>query len=111
MKSKLQDLCEQAGLETRSYSGRAMYGKSCLGVVVGSFGEFLSPLMEALEGVVDLDDKATLNDYLFELREKFMDLRTDNMGHDIIIYFPRTPFEDEDSEDDLEEDEETDHPV
>lgn len=54
-KSKLQELIEEAGFVCCSYSGRAMYGERCLGVVIeggpssnpANLGAFISALVEA----------------------------------------------------------------
>ena len=69
---------EDAGYEARSYSGRCMYGRCCVGVVVSE-----SPL--------DLGVK--LGVALLSMNEEFdpSDLpgaSQDSMGRDVIVYWP-----------------------
>jgi len=91
----------------RSYSGRGMSGQTCLGVTGSSLGDFMSAVMGAFvqrcsdspeaeggEGVVV--SEATL-DLGNAIAEALGTVRTDNMGRDIIIYFPRVPFVEEDA--------------
>lgn len=83
VKSRLQQICEDAGIPVRSYSGRGMYGQTCLGIEPeGGVGELFSAVLEAVEG----------EDDTFELRDAFINLRTDSMGLGIIVYFPGMPF-------------------
>lgn len=85
-------------LRPRSYSGRAMYGRDCVGVVVprdvSSFQLAAAIAVALLDG--DCDEGP--NDV-----EDLADLRVceDNMGLDTIVYFPNVPYPQE-----LEEDEE-----
>jgi hypothetical protein len=101
-KITLQTLIENAGLEPYSYSGRAMYGKTCLAVNLDNgLGEFISAIMtEALENAD--------NDDIFDVARAFESMRTDSMGRGIVVYFPGVPFEGDDSEDDEDEDDEDD---
>jgi hypothetical protein len=63
----LQEKLEAAGLRTREYSGRGMYGKMCLGVVAKSsvavFASGLSP-------------------------QEIRTACTDSMGHEVVVYWP-----------------------
>lgn len=98
-KSALQVELENAGLETRSYSGRGMFGRSCLGTEA-DLGEFLVVLVYG-----------TNDENQDELAETVQNIRTDSMGLGGIFYFPGTKYvsdeEDEDEEDaDDEEDSE-----
>ncbi len=89
--SKLQQILEDAGFETRSYSGRAMYGKSCLGVEVArgqSLGELFATIIENVEE----DDR-------YEVAQQVRRLCTDSMGLGTIVYFPNVEFDDANSED------------
>jgi len=61
---------EDAGYEWRAYSGRAMYGKQCVGVVLK--GDF--DLWHLARNLRDINVEAP---------------RTDSMGHNIIVYWPR----------------------
>ena len=61
-----------------SYSGRAMYGKECLGLVC-TLGDLLN-FVTRLGYVVDADDE--VYDWITSVRE-------DNMGLGTIYYWPR----------------------
>lgn len=80
----LQAAIENAGYETRSYSGRGMYGKQCLGVVSEN----------TIETIVDIlrwafSEGTTENDDLYYALSKAMQsAKTDSMGQGYIIYFP-----------------------
>jgi hypothetical protein len=93
-----KELCEamsECGLKYRSYSGRGMYGKECVGFTTGyglsnrvelAFGYELSDCVElALTLKVTFDD-----DTIIKL---FRHARTDSMGQSTIIYFPRVEWD------------------
>lgn len=91
------DLCEiEANIYT-GYSGRAMYGKRCDGIVVKSFGDaFLFFLAlgqvashEMEELPLDGDEFDELEDAVIEMTQT---ARTDNLGSDVIVYFPGWAF-------------------
>lgn len=59
-----------------SYSGRAMYGDTCFGVICSSARAYTLFLLQ-----VSLED--------FDLAETLaLEARSDNMGRDMIYYFP-----------------------
>jgi len=64
-----------------SYSGRAMYGSTCFGVVLHDMSELLR-LFVALARVCD---RAGQHDLPGELAQS---LATDKLGLDMIFYFP-----------------------
>ncbi len=83
----LQLLIEEAGFECCSYSGRGMYGKQCLGVVLEGpheLDQLVSGVMEAC---------AQLNAYALPLCSAAMeDMCWDNMGLGTIYYWPNVPY-------------------
>ena len=88
----LQELIEDMGYETRSYSGRGMYGDECLGVTVED------PVVFALELGQEIGSNEEYDNF-----GKFNNLPRvswDSMGRDYIVYFPRVPFEGEESDED-----------
>ena len=89
-KHPVQEFFEDAGIECRSYSGRAMYGRQCLGVEVDSLGELFVSVLEGVEGEDDTQD----------LQRAFRDMRTDSMGLGVVVYFPSVPFVGDDEEED-----------
>ena len=89
----------------RSYSGRGMYGKSCLGFettrsqsAIRATAEIVGNLAETCEYDGDLE----LSDFL----EFFGDVREDSMGLGMIIYFPEISWDENWEESELEEDDE-----
>lgn len=94
----LQEFFQSIDYQTRSYSGRGMYGKACVGVEVsnGSVGNLFA---ECLVGIDEHLDKDELPAILEMLREAFSDMRTDSMGrNDTIVYFPNVKWEVSDDE-------------
>lgn len=94
----LQQLCEDLGYDTRSYSGRSMYGKECLGIDLDSgLGSFIGDVIRGLSEV----DSDTLLDHesAHDVAEAFDDMQTDDMGRGMIVYFPGTPFTDNECDD------------
>ena len=97
-KHVLQTLLEDAGVTgIRSYSGRGMSGRECLGVqlrALSGIGDILGPLLREI--VRDRDPDRTSD--AGEVAKAFEDVRTDDLGKGTIIYFPNVPFTDDDSE-------------
>ncbi len=109
--------------QVRSYSGRFMYGRNCIGVVLSNRGPFELGVMLASQlaqmvtrrdhtlGLVSRETESLLSD-LSEIQ-----VRQDSMGMNTIIYFPEFEWlpnlEEEfysDEEDEEEEDEEDNSP-
>lgn len=67
------------------YSGRYMYGKTCLGIVLQSYVE-IAKLAMALQTVLGDSPAADIVDHL----------ATDSMGLSMIAYFPGVTLEDDD---------------
>ena len=89
--------CDDLGLEVRSYSGRGMYGRSCVGV--NCDGNAFQTLARILIALAEQG-----NDGLDAAEHFTRDgaVASDSMGLGSIIYFPRLPWVDVDSEDDEE---------
>lgn len=99
-KHTLQLTLEELDYTTRSYSGRGMYGKECLGVELGALkdvGELVADLIEAAA-----DDPNCTSSIASAARQ----MSWDNLGLGIIVYFPSVPFVDVGTDD--REDEEND---
>jgi len=75
------ELLEEMELEPYSYSGRGMFGKSCVGVTVTNTTKFIFELG------LKIGSKHEEENYE-ELKEGFENIRTDNMGLDYVVYFP-----------------------
>ena len=81
----LQELIEDLGYETRSYSGRGMYGRECLGVTVDN------PIFFALE----LGQEIGANEDCGNWGKNLPRISWDSMGLDYIVYFPNVPYDEE----------------
>jgi hypothetical protein len=95
---KVKDLLEDAGHETRSYSGRAMYGRQCLAVVTDD---------EAADVVVDAMERCAMGgdvESVVELARFLHGSRTDSMGRGTVIYWPNIDWADCGAEEEEEDD-------
>ncbi|SIG31200.1 hypothetical protein [Mycobacteroides abscessus] len=83
----LDDLDEEVSAQVRDdYSGRGMYGNTCIGVVMGDL-RFLPAITAELAYIVgelaSSDDVIALTEFLWELPTE-----TDSMGRSTIVYWP-----------------------
>lgn len=79
----LKEYCENEGLNYReNYSGRGMYGKSCVAIDCDNPLETLAGIFAYL---VDSDDDIRGYDVLMALGAP----KTDNMGAGSVLYFPK----------------------
>jgi len=85
----LKRFIEDAGYETRSYSGRCMYGKSCIGFVIDD--SVLYAVASIVGNVEDFEER-------LNLVEVFQHVKTDSMGRGTIVYFPYVPYEEKHEE-------------
>jgi hypothetical protein len=90
MSKSFQEVLEDAGYETRDYSGRGMCGQKCLAVVTSdSIGQIFS---EVLYQLSSKDEDSNLH---FDCAKAFKKMCSDNMGHDMVYYFPGISYENE----------------
>ena len=84
-----------------SYSGRAMYGKSCVGLV-GSHEYCMKVVGFAIEDLAQtLLDSDEPDFYEFgQCVDALMRFRTDSMGFDVILYWPDLESLPDENEDD-----------
>lgn len=98
----LQKLIQNDGrFECRNYSGRGMYGKSCLGVIINrgeSFGDLFAHIIEGME-YFDVED-LTKEDLVMGIQT----MEYDSLGMDTIVYFRKVPFCEHDDEDEFDDD-------
>ena len=85
---KFIDTLEECGFEPRSYSGRGMYGKNCIGVATDDIFDLGFQVESALSG---------------EDIGHIPPCRTDSMGMDTIVYRPDLAWPEDDSDDTEEE--------
>ena len=82
------DALKSAGLEPRSYSGRGMFGKECVGAICGESTLAILDVIE--EAIGENDDPDATLDLIKELRR----FRTDSMGRtSMIMYWPHMTWE------------------
>ena len=87
VKSTVQALAEVAELRCRSYSGRGMYGRTCLAVTFDDGpGELFSALLTVLA------ETGTTQEACAELADAFRGMRTDSMGRGMVAYFPEIEY-------------------
>src|SRR5688572_24954961 len=98
--NKLIELIESTGhYEARSYSGRGMYGKYCVGVSVDNVYTFISNMLCV---VLDTED-STLIYHFARLLENTSD---DTLGYGYIVYWRSMTWPDDmidDSEDSIDD--------
>jgi hypothetical protein len=93
------------GIELRTYSGRGMDGKQCLGAVVDNERKFLVYLVEmALDlgyqqrdaqevgSTRDAPSEERADQDVQDFRRAVSGLRSDSMGQNTIYYFPNVLF-------------------
>lgn len=94
---KLIEALEEAGYEPRSYSGRGMYGRTCVGVTTDRYTpEFKLGVDVALAASAMFDDMDELVSFLEDLSGE--GCSTDSMGLGTITYFPSIPWPETDPE-------------
>lgn len=82
--------------KVRSYSGRCMYGRNCLGITCGTPSLVMMRLCEAAAELTrrEVDDAED-----FRVSELIRDeIREDSMGQESIVYFPRLEWDQEEYE-------------
>lgn len=73
------------------YSGRGMYGRSCLALVSDSIQELYTALVYSIE--MNKDEDILVSEILYDLQPKF-----DSMGTGYVMYFPGVIAEEEDDQ-------------
>lgn len=95
LQTMFEDLAEELGnddLSIRSYSGRGMYGKQCLGVYTDmNIGSLMAYVVRSLAGVASFDNQDA-EDASEEIAQAFENMQTDSMGLGTIVYFPNVKF-------------------
>ena len=87
----LQQILTDLGYETRSYSGRGMYGRKCLGVSMDAeerplkiAADVFEYLLDDMGGMSEADKK--------DILRAFKGACTDSLGLGSILYFPRIEY-------------------
>lgn len=88
-----QTLLEETSYIPQSYSGRGMYGRTCLSVSLNketTIGMFVGSILETLQYNIESYDYDM--DIFNEVREAFLNMQTDQMGMGIVVYFPEIKY-------------------
>ena len=88
----LVEVIESAGYETYSYSGRGMYGNSCVGFTVDREYSIFQAISQILE---DMDIGDGDNGGFYDFTAALRSAQMDSMGLDTVIYFPRVKWQEE----------------
>jgi hypothetical protein len=83
----LAEIISDAGHEPYAYSGRFMYGDTCLAVDGDNQTELVADIMAAAQHHEDAD--------LDSVADILKKARTDSMGMGIVMYWPSIKFEGE----------------
>jgi hypothetical protein len=76
----------------QSYSGRGMFGRKCLGLVVSSMAEMNRIIFDLGYSVgVELGENDE-NGFVEKVSVAVQNMQSDNMGMDFIYYFPTVEF-------------------
>lgn len=87
-------------LRPRSYSGRAMFGKDCVGVEIPCGVSAFELAAAIAEAFYDLDEDEAAGNIADLARLRVCE---DSMGRDMIVYFPQVAWPEGEVEDDDEE--------
>jgi len=90
-KHVLQRAIEALGIDVRSYSGRGMFGKSCLGVEIDP-GDSVTEFSLGVDVGIWLQE----NDEDYNSRD--FKSSSDSMGLGTIVYFPYVPYTEDDED-------------
>lgn len=82
----IRDAAYRVDAEIESYSGRFMYGDRCLSITVSGVSMFATFLVDIAR------DDHSLASLLAD------GIRTDDMGYDMVVYWPNIDWADEDDD-------------
>ena len=94
--TELMTLLDAAGLDTRQYSGRGMYGNYCPAFTVDNDSDILAAGFEIAQALIQINsDAANVHDYVAteDMVTMLANAKTDSMGNGTVVYFPRYTFE------------------
>lgn len=95
------ELLREAEYSPRSYSGRAMYGRSCVGVEIdGNVSASAIGARMALAILAEHDDVFEAESEIERLSTALEGESSDSLGLGTIVYWPRIEWPDGEDEDD-----------
>ena len=89
-----QEILEEAGYHTRSYSGRSMYGKQCIAITTDhSIGTVMGNIFQVAYDEIDENDVEDFVDILSSMQQ-------DHMGKSsMVYYFPNIEYTQDEDQD------------
>lgn len=93
--NSFQDMVEEVGYETRSYSGRGMFGQQCLAIICDNTGKLFSDLIDFVECNFNSEERS---DMYSDISQAFSHMKEDTLGRGTVVYFPQIKFQDMESE-------------
>lgn len=89
----LENTCDGDVSFRSNYSGRGMYGQTCVGLV-GGFEDCMKVISSVIcemheESIRDFEDEVETSVDFSEAVETLLDFRQDSMGLQVIVYWPR----------------------
>lgn len=107
---QMVELLRDAGYEPRSYSGRAMYGRNCVGVETERYKSAFVVCAELCREALNMLGQDEACDFIEALAD--VDVAEDSMGLDSIVYFKNIDWpKEEEPDDEDEEDDDTACPM
>jgi len=100
---EIKELFESAGYEPRSYSGRGMFGRNCFGVEVEDPNSVIPDIIMAYARDKADDGYMVHINVIEEILELLVRPHTDSMGRDVILYWPRIKWEEDEDEDEVDD--------
>lgn len=81
--------------EVRSYSGRGMYGKECLGVNTDNVFRTFADISQGIHDYIlsEMDDEGNYDSSIEKLWGLLNNAESDSMGLGSIIYFPKVKWD------------------
>lgn len=86
LQNLLKELVEDSGLDLEfrnSYSGRGMYGRTCVGIV-GSERDCMNVIKEAIKEAHELDETFDFDDTV----DMLLSFDRDSIAYNVILYWP-----------------------
>jgi hypothetical protein len=83
--------------EVLEYSGRTMFGKTCIGVVLcdnqpHTLAAMVAITASVIRELLDGDTGLDTNEATVFAQEQLSNVRQDSMGKDSILYWPNIPY-------------------
>jgi hypothetical protein len=88
-----QQILEHIGMTPRSYSGRGMYGATCVALVPE--GTEFQAVADLIRGIKESFLQSRLEETLDQVADVLEKTKVDSMGRGVVLYWPKENFEGE----------------